>query len=114
MASPSQVKWDTMDELREDTSPYMVEAVTKAREVMPLIGEALLPLYVRFFCDKFVEAFVPRFIGHILRLKAIGEVGAQQMQVDVGTLKATLLEMPTLGQASPIDTRDMRSHRMWG
>jgi len=101
LTAMSKVKWDTMDELREDTSPYMVEAVTKAREVMPLLGEALIPLYVRFFCDKFVEAFVPRFIGHILRLKSIGEVGAQQMQVDVGTLKATLLEMPTLGQASP-------------
>ena len=32
--------------------------------------------------------------------RRIGEVGAQQMQVDVGTLKATLLELPTLGQAS--------------
>ena len=30
----------------------------------------------------------------------LGEVGAQQMQADVGTLKATLLELPTLGQAS--------------
>ena len=44
---------------------------------------------------------MPRLVGHIYRCKAIGEVGAQQMQVDVGTLKQTLLDMPTLGQATP-------------
>ena len=34
------------------------------------------------------------------RARRIGEVGAQQMQVDVGTLKQTLLDLPTLGQAN--------------
>lgn len=111
-----------MEELGEDTSPYMLEVAAKAREMMPQLGEALLPLYVKFFCDKFVQSFVPRLIGSIYRCKRIGEaarsgcrcirpertreeprlgeVGAQQMQADVGTLKATLLELPTLGQAS--------------
>ena len=28
-------------------------------------------------------------------------VGAQQLQVDIGTLKQTLIELPTLGQATP-------------
>lgn len=28
-------------------------------------------------------------------------IGAQQMQVDVGTLKQTLIDLPTLGQATP-------------
>jgi len=101
LAQMPKLKWDAMEELSEDTSPYMLEIVGKAREMMPALGEALMPIYVRFFCDKFVESFVPRFIGHIYNCKGIGMVGAQQMQVDVGTLKQTLVDLPTLGQATP-------------
>ena len=75
---------------------------------MPQLGESLHPLYVRFFCDKFVASFVPRLIGNIYRCRRIGEVGAQQMQLDVGTLKQTLLDLPTLGQAK----RDERVHEI--
>ena len=55
---------------------------------------------MRWFCDKLVASFVPRLIGSIYRCRRIGEVGAQQMQLDVGTLKQTLLDLPTLGQAN--------------
>mmetsp|Transcript_11475 Transcript_11475/g.19299 ORF Transcript_11475/g.19299 Transcript_11475/m.19299 type:complete len:759 (-) Transcript_11475:81-2357(-) len=101
LSAMSRMKWEAMDDLSDDTSPYMIELVTMAREMLPMLGEALSALYVRFFCDKFVESFVPRLIGSIYRCKGIGEVGAQQMQVDVGTLKETLLALPALGQASP-------------
>ena len=78
----------------------MQELVAQTRDLMPQLGESLHPLYVRFFCDKFVASFVPRLIGNIYRCRRIGEVGAQQMQLDVGTLKQTLLDLPTLGQAN--------------
>jgi len=101
LAAMSKLRWDAMEELSEDTSPYMVDIVSKAKETMPQLGEALTPLYVKFFCDKFVESFVPRLVGNIYHCKAIGMVGAQQMQVDVETLKQALIELPTLGQATP-------------
>jgi hypothetical protein len=100
LSAMTKVKWSEIDEIGDDTSPYMSELVATARELMPQLGEALHPLYVRFFCDKFVASFVPRLIGHIYRCRRIGEVGAQQMQLDVGTLKQTLLDLPTLGQAN--------------
>ena len=28
-----------------------------------------MPLYVRFFCDKFVESFLPRLIGALYRCR---------------------------------------------
>jgi len=96
----TQVKWAEMEEIGEDTSPYMAELVVMARELMPQLGESLHPLYVRFFCDKFVASFVPKLIGFIYRCRRIGEAGAQQMFADVGTLKQTLLALPTLGQAN--------------
>jgi hypothetical protein len=95
-----KVSWTEIDEIGEDTSPYMQELVAQTRDLMPQLGESLHPLYVRFFCDKFVASFVPRLIGNIYRCRRIGEVGAQQMQLDVGTLKQTLLDLPTLGQAN--------------
>jgi len=96
----TQVKWAEIDEIGEDTSHYMQELVAQTRDMMPQLGESLHPLYVRFFCDKFVASFVPRLIGNIYRCRRIGEAGAQQMQLDVGTLKQTLLDLPTLGQAN--------------
>ena len=54
---------------------------------------------MRWFCDKLVASLVPRLIGSIYRCRRIGEAGAQQMQMDVGALKATLLDpnpIPTL------------------
>ena len=94
------VKWTEIDEIGEDTSNYMQELTSICRELMPQLGESLHSLYVRFYCDKFVASFVPRLIGNIYRCRRIGEVGAQQMQLDVGTLKQTLLDLPTLGQAN--------------
>ena len=100
LTAMTKVNWATLEELGDEASPYMLEAVSRSREMMPQLGESLMPLYVRFFCDKFVAAFVPRLIGTIYRCKRIGDVGAQQMQLDIGTLKQTLLELPALGQAS--------------
>ena len=96
----TRVPWGSMEEMGDDTSSYMTEIVGKLREMLPQLGEALLPLYVRWFCDKLVASLVPRLIGSIYRCRRIGEAGAQQMQMDVGTLKATLLDLPALGQAS--------------
>ena len=49
---------------------------------------------MRWFCDKLVASLVPRLIGSIYRCRRIGEAGAQQMQMDVGALKATPLTLP--------------------
>jgi hypothetical protein len=100
LVTMTKLRWDAMDEMSEDTSAYMADIVASARETMRLLGESLHPLYVRFFCDKYVASFVPRLLGAIYKCKRIADVGAQQMQVDIGTLKLALLDLPTLGQAN--------------
>lgn len=67
LAAMSKLRWDVMDELSEDTSPYMLEIVHKARDLMPQLGEALMPLYVKFFlrqvrrviCAAFYWEYIP-------------------------------------------------------
>lgn len=61
------IKWDMMEEIGDDTSPYMQGIVKAARKMMPELGEHLSGKYVTFFCTKFVSNFVPRLIGHIYR-----------------------------------------------
>lgn len=50
----TKVNWAEMDELPDDTSPYMNEVTTRAREMMPQLGEALHPLYDggHFHCGR--------------------------------------------------------------
>lgn len=64
------IKWDTMEEIGEDTSTYMQGIVKAARKMMPELGEHLSGKYVTFFCTKFVSNFVPRMIGFIYRWRA--------------------------------------------
>ncbi|KAG9295649.1 hypothetical protein G9A89_002967 [Geosiphon pyriformis] len=60
--------------------------------------------YFRAFCDKFVDSFVSRFISNLTKCKPISEVGAEQLLLDVHSLKTSLLEMPTLGMENPAPT----------
>jgi hypothetical protein len=57
-------------------------------------GAHLLPIYVRFTCDKLVSSFMPRYVAMIHRTKRLGETGAQQVLLDLQALKGCLLELP--------------------
>ena len=69
------VKWETMERWARMRRRSWRRLWRVPRDDAQL-GETLNPLYVRFFCDKFVKAFVPRLIYNIYRCKRIGEVGA--------------------------------------
>lgn len=63
-------------------------------------GSRLLPIYVRFTCDKLVSSLMPRFLSMIQRCKRLGETGAQQLLLDLQALKGCLLELPRNCNAS--------------
>jgi hypothetical protein len=50
-----------------------------------------------FFCDSFANSFIPRLREAILSLKAVNEVGAEQLLLDVAHVKSTLDALPKLG-----------------
>ncbi|KAI3654091.1 hypothetical protein MP228_000810 [Amoeboaphelidium protococcarum] len=51
----------------------------------------------RWFCDKFVDTFVPTFMKHIHLCKPISEIGAEQLLLDTHGIKTILLDMPNMG-----------------
>lgn len=65
-----------------------------AGQVGEFWGAHLLPIYVRFTCDKLVASFMPRFVAMVLRCRRIGETGAQQLLLDLQALKSALYELP--------------------
>lgn len=46
------------------------------------IAGFLSKLHYRFFCDKFVQWFIPRFIEEIYKCRKINEMGASQLLLD--------------------------------
>ena len=44
------------------------------------LGPALPPNYFRFFCDKLLRSFGPRFHENVFRCKKISDVGCQQVR----------------------------------
>ena len=48
----------------------------------PRLGAALPPNYWRFFCDRLLRSFAPRFHEAVLRCRKISDAGAQQLRLD--------------------------------
>jgi hypothetical protein len=62
-----------------------------------------------FFCDSFANSFIPRFRESILSLRAVSEVGAEQLLLDVAHVKTTLDNLPKLDKAKrKKNTKKMR------
>lgn len=66
----------------------------------PLYRNYLLAAHFSYFCDSFINSFVPRIIANIYRCKKISEVGAQHLLLDVTSLKSVLLNLPICGGAT--------------
>lgn len=64
-----------------------------------LIANYLSKLHYRFFCDKFVQWFIPRYIDEIWRCQKINEKGALQLLLNASSLKTILLETPVTAAA---------------
>jgi len=89
----TRVKWSEVEDVAEE-SPHMNAILRKLSKVCEFWGSHLLPIYVRFTCDKLVSAFMPRFVSMIHRCKRLGETGAQQVLLDLQALKGCLLDLP--------------------
>jgi hypothetical protein len=53
----------------------------------------------RFFCDKLLRSFAPRFLDNVYRCKKVSDVGCQQMRLDTEVIKGLLLDLAKEGAA---------------
>lgn len=85
-------------------SAYVSDITDSLSKRFEPVARYLSKIHFRAFCDKFVQAFVERFIEEIYKCGKISEQGAQQLLLDTSLLKTTLLEAPVIagkGQQMP-------------
>jgi len=97
-------KWATFYQDVGDHSAYVSDIAESLSKHFEPVARHLSKIHFRAFCDKFVQAFVQRFIEEIYKCGKISEQGAQQLLLDTALLKTTLLEAPVIagkGQQMP-------------
>ncbi|XP_046918496.2 vacuolar protein sorting 53 [Dermatophagoides farinae] len=77
-------------------SQYVSSLILTCHQSFPLIRENLsdVPNYYHQFCQKFVEAFISKFISNIFKCKPLSQGAAEQLLLDAHTMKKILLELP--------------------
>jgi len=92
----NRTNWSGFAQDVGDHSSYVGEISDQLSRQFGPIAVSLSKIHYRFFCDKFVQAFVKRFIDEIYKCKKISEQGAQQLLLDTALIKTTLLETPVI------------------
>lgn len=88
-----------------DHSAYVSEISERLPKEFGPIAQNLSKLHYKFFCSKFVQTFIARFISEIYKCRKISEQGAQQLLLDTSLIKTTLLEAPVIaGNLSQMPT----------
>merc|ERR1712190_591457 len=96
MGKMTKTKWGTFSQEVGDHSPYVSDISDKLSKQFEPVASHLSKIHYRFFCDKFVQTFVARFIREIYKCGKISEQGAQQLLLDTALIKTTLLEAPVI------------------
>ena len=64
----------------------------------PANRNLLSRVYFRNFCDRMAMTLLPRFLDCVARCKRVNEMSAQQMLLDLHSLKTLFLQLPTVQQ----------------
>ncbi|KAJ3448499.1 vacuolar sorting protein [Anaeramoeba flamelloides] len=79
-----------------DQSNFVTQIGSIINQLIPLISHYLSDNYFRFFCNKLINNFVPRFSNCIYQLRKIQGVGGSQLLMDMQLVKRILSNAPTL------------------
>ncbi|KAF8187487.1 Vps53-like protein [Pholiota molesta] len=102
-----RTSWSTVNQV-SGPSPYTSELVKAAEQVI----ESIKPLieqkkYLRNLFDKASSIILVKFTNSLVRSRPLKEIGAEQLLIDLQTIKAYLVKMPGEGSASTSYTRSL-------
>lgn len=99
----TRTHWATYSQDVGDISAYVGDISERLPKQFEPVAANLSKIHYGFFCDKFVQAFVARFVADIYKCRKISERGAQQLLLDTALIKTTLLEAPVIaGRGRPM------------
>eukprot|EP00929_Paragymnodinium_shiwhaense_P095423 TRINITY_DN56548_c0_g1_i1.p1 TRINITY_DN56548_c0_g1~~TRINITY_DN56548_c0_g1_i1.p1 ORF type:complete len:824 (-),score=169.75 TRINITY_DN56548_c0_g1_i1:8-2479(-) len=93
-AKMTKTNWAQYSHDVGDNSPFVGDISERLAKVFEPIAKYMSKIHYRFFCDKFVQAFVSRFISELYKCRKISEQGAKQLLLDTGLIKTALLDAP--------------------
>lgn len=87
-------------------SEYVQDLVRGLKVVVGVVREGLeTKKWVRSVCDKLVGLVLARFMGAIVRCRPMPQIGAEQVLLDLQSLKSCLLQLPSApGDPTPVPT----------
>ncbi|KAJ7495902.1 Vps53-like protein [Mycena galericulata] len=93
-AAMARSSWANLQQV-SGPSPYTAELVTAVEQVV----ESVKPLieqkrYLRNFLDKACSLIIAKFTNALVKSRPLKEIGAEQLLIDLQTVKACLLKMP--------------------
>lgn len=98
----TKTKWEQIEEVG-DTSLYVSQMGKNMATMVPFIRSSFSSdrKYFTNFCMKFVNSFIPRLITYMYKCKVgTSHVGAEQLLLDMQSVRMLLLELPTIGSAT--------------
>ncbi|CAE7448865.1 VPS53 [Symbiodinium pilosum] len=103
--SMTKTNWAAFSQDVGDHSAFVGDISERLPKQFEPIARHLSKIHYRFFCDKFVQSFVSRFVAEVHKCRKISEKGAQQLLLDTALIKTTLLEAPVIaGQGRQMPT----------
>jgi hypothetical protein len=93
-----EVKWQLITSTG-DQSPYLTKINELLTVNIPILRKQIKTAgYFKMFCDKFVESFLNKFNKAMFeKCKYMSETGAEQLLVDIYSLKTILGYIPSMG-----------------
>ncbi|KAI8905961.1 Vps53-like protein [Gorgonomyces haynaldii] len=89
--------WGTISSVG-DQSEYITQIAQQLKPSILLVRKLFSGgKFFRTFCDKFTESFTAKFHQNIFKCKPLSETGAEQMLLDMHSLKNVLTDMSILG-----------------
>ncbi|KAF5348642.1 hypothetical protein D9758_006764 [Tetrapyrgos nigripes] len=86
--------WSTFSQV-SGPSPYTSDLVRAAEQVIEIIKPTVeQKKFLRNFFDKACSLLIAKFTNALVKSRPLGEVGAEQLLIDLQTIKAFLSKMP--------------------
>ncbi|KAF9050241.1 Vps53-like protein [Panaeolus papilionaceus] len=93
-ATLARTSWSTVNQV-SGPSPYAVELVKAAEQVVEVIKPLIeQKKYLKNFFDKASSVILVKFTNSLVRSRPLKEIGAEQLLIDMQTIKAYLTKMP--------------------
>lgn len=99
----SQRQWSTCAEVG-DTSKYVLNIGQKLSFIAKCMSEQLSKQHFRFLLEKQASALVDRLRNHLYKSEGVNSVGAQQLLLDVSTLRGIVVGLPASVHAATATT----------